>query len=58
MEKPVGKKQKTQRSDVVGRWEFTLDRDQVRASMREVLSAARERTREIRESHQKRVAAA
>ena len=54
----MSKKQKTQRGDVVGKWEFTLDRDQVRESMREVLSTAQERTKEIRETHRKRVAAA
>ena len=58
MEVPVSKKHKIQRSDAVGKWEFTLDRDQVRASMRDVLKTAQERTKEIRETHQKGVAAA
>lgn len=54
----MSKKHKIQRSDAVGKWEFTLDRDQVRASMREVLNTARKRTKEMRETHKKGVAAA
>lgn len=54
----MGKKRKTERTDAVGRWEFDLDRDQIRASMREVLVTARERTKEIRETRRRRVAAA
>ena len=54
----MSKKRKYVQTDAVGKWEFTLDRDQVRASTREVLTTAQERTKEIRETRQKRVAAA
>ena len=53
----MSKKRKNEPTDAVGKWEFTLDRDQVRASTREVLTAAQERTKEIRETRLKRVAA-
>ena len=54
----MSKKRKNHPTDAVGKWEFTLDREQVRASTREVLAAAQERTKEIRETRLKRVAAA
>lgn len=52
----MSKKRKAEH--VVGKWEFTLDRDRVRASMSEVLKSAQKRTKEIRETRQKKVSAA
>lgn len=54
----MNKKRKNEPTAAVGKWEFSLDRDQVRASTHEVLTAAQERTKEIRETRLKRVAAA
>ncbi|MEM8814728.1 MAG: hypothetical protein AAGE85_02815 [Pseudomonadota bacterium] len=54
----MSKKRKTKQYDAVGKWEFTLDREQVSASTRKVLTTAQERTREIRETRQRRVDAA
>lgn len=53
----MSKTRKNERSKAVGQWDFTLDPDQVRASMRDFLTTAQKRTQEIRETHQKRVAA-
>ena len=54
----MSKKRKNNPMNAVGKWEFTLDRDQVRTLTREVLAAAQERTKEIRETRLKRVSAA
>jgi len=54
----MSKKRKVESADAVGKWEFTLDREHARASMREVLKSAQARTKEIRETRQKRVSAA
>lgn len=54
----MSKKRKVERTDSVGKWEFTLDREQVHAAMREVLITAQKRTKEIRENRLKRGAAA
>ena len=54
----MSQKRKNDRADAVGKWEFTLDRERVRRSTREVLTAAQERTKEIRETGLKRVSAA
>ena len=54
----MSKKRKNEPTDAVGKWEFTLDRDRVRSSTREVLATAQERTKEIRETRLRRVAAA
>lgn len=53
----MSKKRKNNPKHAVGKWEFTLDRDQVRTSTREVLVAVKERTKEIRETRLKRVSA-
>lgn len=54
----MNQKRKNDPADAVGKWEFTLDRDRLRESTREVLTAAQERTKEIRETRLKRVSAA
>lgn len=58
MEERMSQKRRNARADAVGKWDFTLDRDRVRESTREVLIAAQERTKEIRETRLKRVSAA
>ncbi len=44
----MSKKRKNHPTDAVGKWEFTSNRTQARASTRRVLAAAKARTREIR----------
>ncbi|VUX55288.1 protein of unknown function [uncultured Woeseiaceae bacterium] len=54
----MGKKGKLKQSEPVGKWEFTISRKQAHATMREVLTNAQERTKEIKATRQKRAAAA
>lgn len=52
------RKRKTEEADTVGKWDFTLDRDRVHTYTREVLIAAQQRTKELREARLARLAAA
>ena len=53
----MSKKRKSKQTEAVGKWEFTVSREQASASMREVLTTAQERTREIRATRERRAAA-